>query len=75
MAEITPFHLMRLANEHGCSVSREQAMTFLNQEQRAGDVEANDAGWSRFHRVQPIEQCISPEGRTRSSRMLSESAP
>ncbi len=32
MAEITPFHLMRLANEHGCNVSREQAMEFLNQE-------------------------------------------
>jgi len=32
MAEITPFHLMLLASEHGCSVSREQAMAFLNQE-------------------------------------------
>ena len=32
MAEITPFHLMRLASEHGCSVSREQAIAFLNQE-------------------------------------------
>ncbi len=32
MAEITPFHLMRLASEHGCSVSREQAIAFLNRE-------------------------------------------
>ena len=32
MAEITPFHLMRLANERGCDLSREQAMAFLNQE-------------------------------------------
>ena len=31
-AEITLFHLMRLASERGRSVSREQAMAFLNQE-------------------------------------------
>jgi len=32
MAEITPFHLMRLASERGSSLSREQAIAFLNQE-------------------------------------------
>ena len=31
-AEITSFHLMRLASERGRSVSREQAIAFLNQE-------------------------------------------
>ena len=32
MAEITPFHLMRLASERGSSLSREQAIALLNQE-------------------------------------------
>jgi len=31
-AEITLSHLKRLENEQGCPVSREQALTFLNQE-------------------------------------------
>ena len=35
MAEITLSHLLRLSNEHGCPVSREQALAFLNQEGRA----------------------------------------
>ncbi|HXM22188.1 MAG TPA: hypothetical protein VN948_13095 [Terriglobales bacterium] len=35
MAEITLSHLLRLANEHGCSVSREEALAFLNQQGRA----------------------------------------
>ncbi|HVN19709.1 MAG TPA: hypothetical protein VMU05_13070 [Dongiaceae bacterium] len=35
MAEITLRHLLRLADEHGCSVSRQQATTFLNQEGHA----------------------------------------
>ena len=35
MAEITLSHLLRLANEHGCSVSRQQALAFLNQQGRA----------------------------------------
>jgi hypothetical protein len=35
MAEITLPHLLRLANEHGCPVSREQALAFLNQHGRA----------------------------------------
>jgi len=32
IAEITLSHLMRLGNEQGCPVSREQALAFLNQE-------------------------------------------
>ena len=35
MAEITLTHLLRLANEQGCPVSREQALAFLNQRGRA----------------------------------------
>ena len=35
MAEITLSHLLRLANEHGCPVSREQALVFLNEDGRA----------------------------------------
>jgi hypothetical protein len=35
MAEITLSHLLRLANEQGRPVSREQALVFLNQEGRA----------------------------------------
>ena len=35
MAEITLSHLLRLANEHGCPVSREQALAFLNEQGRA----------------------------------------
>ena len=35
MAEITLSHLLRLANEQGCSVSREQACVFLNEDGRA----------------------------------------
>ena len=34
-AEITVSHLMRLGNEQGWPVSREQALAFLNQEGRA----------------------------------------
>ena len=34
-AEVTLSHLMRLGNEQGCPVSREQALAFLNQEGRA----------------------------------------
>ncbi len=34
-AEITLSHLMRLGNEQGCPVSREQALAFLNQQGRA----------------------------------------
>ncbi len=35
MAEITLAHLLRLAHEQGCSVSREQTRLFLNEEGRA----------------------------------------
>jgi len=35
MAEITLSHLMRLAIEQGCPMSREQAVAFLNQEGHA----------------------------------------
>jgi hypothetical protein len=35
IAEITLFHLIRLGNEDGCSVSREQAIAFLNEQERA----------------------------------------
>jgi hypothetical protein len=35
IAEITLSHLIRLENEQGCPVSRQQALAFLNQEGRA----------------------------------------
>ena len=35
MAEITISYVLRLASEQGCSVSREQARVFLNEEGRA----------------------------------------
>ena len=35
IAEITLSHLIRLGTEQGCSVSRRQALAFLNQEGRA----------------------------------------
>ena len=35
IAGITLSHLIRLGNEQGCFVSREQAIAFLNQEGRA----------------------------------------
>lgn len=35
IAEITLVHLIRLGNEQGCPVSRQQALAFLNQEGRA----------------------------------------
>ena len=38
IAEIALFHLIGLGNEHGCSVSREQAMAFLNEEGYAQDM-------------------------------------
>jgi hypothetical protein len=53
IAEITLSHLMRLGNEQGCPVSREQALAFLNQEGRAfRNVEAHDAGGRELHRMQ-----------------------
>ena len=38
IAEMTPFHLMQLAKKHGCSVSRQQAMAFLSEEERAQEI-------------------------------------
>ena len=35
IAEITVSHLLRLANEHHCFVSRKQALKFLNQQGHA----------------------------------------
>jgi len=35
MAEITVSYVLRLASEHGCSVSQEQARIFLNEKGRA----------------------------------------
>ena len=38
IAEVTLFHLMRLATEQGCSVSHERMMAFLNEEERAQEM-------------------------------------
>jgi hypothetical protein len=62
-AEITLPHLMRLENEQGCPVSREQALAFLNQRGAAFEM------WK--HMMQAAEEFIagslfqysfSPEG-------------
>jgi hypothetical protein len=50
-AEITLSHLMRLGNEQGCPVSREQALAFLNQEGRAFEM------WK--HMMQAAEEFIA----------------
>ena len=41
---------MRLGNEQGCPVSREQALTFLNHKGRAFEI------WK--HMMQPVEEFI-----------------
>jgi hypothetical protein len=51
IAEITLSHLMRLGNEQGCPVSREQALVFLNQEGRAFEM------WK--HMMQAAEKFIA----------------
>jgi tRNA nucleotidyltransferase (CCA-adding enzyme) len=51
IAEITLSHLMRLGNERGCPVSREQALAFLNQEGRAFEM------WK--HMMQAAEEFIA----------------
>ena len=51
IAEITLSHLMRLGNEQGCPVSREQALAFLNQEGRAFEL------WK--HMMQAAEDFIA----------------
>lgn len=62
MAEITLSHLLRLANEHGCSVSREQALAFLNQQGRAFEMwkQMMQAG-EDFIARSLLGQCISRE--------------
>ena len=51
IAEITLSHLMRLGNEQGCPVSREQALASLNQEGRAFEM------WK--HMMQAAEEFIA----------------
>ena len=51
IAEITLSNLMRLGNEQGCPVSREQALAFLNQEGRAFEM------WK--HMMQAAEEFIA----------------
>ena len=51
IAEITLSHLIRLGNEQGCPVSREQALAFLNQEGQAFEM------WK--HMMQAAEDFIA----------------
>jgi len=51
IAEITLSHLIRLGNEQGRPVSREQALAFLNQEGRAFEM------WK--HMMQAAEEFIA----------------
>ena len=51
IAEITLSHLIRLGNEHGRPVSRQQALAFLNQEGRAFEM------WK--HMMQAAEEFIA----------------
>jgi hypothetical protein len=51
IAEITLSHLIRLGNERGCPVSRQQALAFLNQEGRAFEM------WK--HMMQAAEEFIA----------------
>ena len=62
MAEITLSHLLRLANEQGCTVSREQAVAFLNQEGHAYEMwmQMMQAG-EQFIAGSLLRHCSSPE--------------
>lgn len=51
IAEITLSHLIRLGNEQGCPVSRQQALAFLNQEGRAFEM------WK--HMMQAAEEFVA----------------
>ena len=51
IAEITLSHLIRLGNEQGCPVSRQQGLAFLNQDGRAFEM------WK--HMVQAAEDFIA----------------
>ena len=75
IAEITLFHLIRLGNEHGCSVSREQAMAFLNEEERAQEMWNHmDASWSGLRRVQLISAVCQP-GMVRKDARIHAACP
>jgi hypothetical protein len=62
IAEITLSHLLRLANEQGCPVNREQALVFLNQEGRAFEMwkQMMQAG-ENFILCRLLGQCTSSE--------------
>ena len=51
ITEITLSHLIRLGNEQGCPVSRQQALVFLNQEGKAFEM------WK--HIMQAAEEFIA----------------
>jgi hypothetical protein len=70
VAEITPFHLMRLASEHGCSVSREQAIAFLNQESAQEMWKHMMQAGLDFIACTLLGHIPAPQGSTSSSRML-----
>ena len=63
IAEITLSHLIRLGNEQGYPVSRQQALAFLNQEGRAYEM------WKRMMQAAEefiagslFQHCLSPGG-------------
>lgn len=62
IAEITLSHMLRLANEQGCSVSREEAFTFLNKDGRAFEMwkQMMQAGEDFIVR-RLLGQCTNPE--------------
>jgi hypothetical protein len=61
-AEITLFHLILLANEHGCKVSHEQAMAFLNEKETAQEIwkQMMQAGLD-FIACSLLPPCTSPK--------------
>jgi hypothetical protein len=74
IAEITLSHLIRLGNEQGCPVSRQQALAFLNQEGRAFEM------WK--HMMQAAEDfiagnlfqhCLAPGGHNEFASRLRRS--
>lgn len=63
IAEITLLHLIRLGNEQGCPVNREQALAFLNREGRAFEMWKSmmQAG-EEFIAHSLLQHSFSPEG-------------
>jgi intracellular sulfur oxidation DsrE/DsrF family protein len=61
-AEITLLHLIRLASEHGHSVTREQAVAFLNEKESAQEIWMHmmQAGLD-FIACSLLPPCISPK--------------